>query len=324
VAEFMKKSKPLVKFVNMECSLLDEESMEKNAALCKALSSNIRLKILGLIKSQGRSISEIAKKLYITVSSATFHLKILEDAGLVDITLKPGQKSSVHMCCLKTQSILLSFSEKDYSGDVNSAVLSIPVGHYVNAKFDFFSSFCTKNAQILFKGDAYQPRRMEAELLWCRNGFVEYAFSNTFQDKKISALIFSLEICSEADGYKNDWKSDITFSLNGAELLTWTSPGDFGDRRGLLNPKWWSSSSTQYGHLKKISVEHGGIYLDGSLVTSEVKLCDFNILSQDRLLFRIENKEDAEYKGGFNIFGKAFGDYPQDITLTILYEAENQ
>ena len=34
---------------------------------------------------------------------------------------------------------------------------------------------------------------------------------------------------------------------------------------------------------------------------------------------RIENKADAEYVGGFNLFGKHFGDYEQDISVSFVY-----
>ena len=34
---------------------------------------------------------------------------------------------------------------------------------------------------------------------------------------------------------------------------------------------------------------------------------------------RIGNKPDAQYIGGFNLFGKHFGDYSQDLILTIAY-----
>ena len=34
---------------------------------------------------------------------------------------------------------------------------------------------------------------------------------------------------------------------------------------------------------------------------------------------KIGNKPDSRYVGGFNIFGKGYGDYNQDIVLTIAY-----
>jgi len=34
---------------------------------------------------------------------------------------------------------------------------------------------------------------------------------------------------------------------------------------------------------------------------------------------KIGIKEDAAHKGGINIFGDGFGDYPQDIVLKLSY-----
>jgi predicted transcriptional regulator len=47
------------------------------------------------------------------------------------------------------------------------------------------------------------------------------------------SLHLSLEICSEAPLHHENWPSDITVWLNGVEIGAWTSPGDFGDVRGL-------------------------------------------------------------------------------------------
>ena len=33
----------------------------------------------------------------------------------------------------------------------------------------------------------------------------------------------------------------------------------------------------------------------------------------------IGNKEDAQYIGGFNIFGEKYGDYPQNIIMNLEY-----
>jgi predicted transcriptional regulator len=316
------KQKSYIKFLNIEKNLLDEANIKNNAEICRALSSELRIKIVNLIaiEKQGLTISEIAKKLDISVSSATFHLKLLENSGIVNISFLPNKKGNVQICRLNVSSLYFFFSEKEHSANADLLVFSVPVGHYVDAKLDFISGFCTKNMQIMFDDNNYfMPERMEAEIIWCRSGFVEYAFSNTFKEKNIKEITFSLEVCSETLGYQNDWKSDITFSLNETELLTWTSPGDFGDRRGLLNPDWWSDTSTQYGHLKKISITSEGIYLDGSLLNSNIGLEHFDLTRCSKLLFKIENKENAKYKGGFNIFGKSFGDFPQDILLTVVF-----
>lgn len=94
----------------------------------------------------------------------------------------------------------------------------------------------------------YYPERMKAGILWTSSGYVEYKFSNGVPRKrKIKRASISMEICSEAPGYKEDWKSDLTLWVNDVEVGTWTCPGDFGGRRGRLNPPAWPNGSTQYG-----------------------------------------------------------------------------
>ena len=44
-------------------------------------------------------------------------------------------------------------------------------------------------------------------------------------------------------------------------------------------------------------------------------------LNEDnKVTFKVESKENAKNKGGFNIFGKNFGDYNQDIEMSVKYE----
>ena len=55
----------------------------------------------------------------------------------------------------------------------------------------------------------------------------------------IDQITLSFEISSEAPGVCDNWPSDITFRLNDINIGKWTSPGDFGDVRGMFTPDWW-------------------------------------------------------------------------------------
>ena len=122
----------------------------------------------------------------------------------------------------------------------------------------------------------------------------------------------------EAPGHCEDWKSDITLWINGAECGTWRSPGDFGGRRGRLNPQKWPNGSSQYGTLVVWEIDEESSRLNDTSA-GNINLSDLHIMDQPYLTVRIGNKPDAEYAGGFNLFGKTYGDYPQDIILTLEY-----
>ena len=56
--------------------------------------------------------------------------------------------------------------------------------------------------------------------------------------------------------------------------------------------------------------------MNGSRV-GDVTVDELDLNGKSYVTVRIGNKEDAKYIGGFNIFGKDFGDYAQDIVLSL-------
>ena len=162
----------------------------------------------------------------------------------------------------------------------------------------------------------YDTKRFNAKLIYAKDGVVTYKVSNAFAiTNGIDELIISLEICSEAPYYDNDYKSDITFWINDKEICTLTTKGDYGDRRGKLNPDWWPSINTQYGELTTIKINENGIYLKDILVNKGITIKDLDITNNTFIKISLGNKNFALNKGGFNIFGSEFGDYPQNIIV---------
>jgi predicted transcriptional regulator len=130
---------------------------------------------------------------------------------------------------------------------------------------------------------------------------------------------FSLELSSEVPGTAADWPSDITFSINQIDVGTWTSPGDFGDQRGVYTPDWWKLKGSQYGKLKSVRVTTEGTFVDGMKI-SPVSLKDLDLGAHKSIRFRIAVKDEARHPGGLNIFGKGFGNYDQDIIMRLTTE----
>jgi len=163
----------------------------------------------------------------------------------------------------------------------------------------------------------YEPARAEAGLLWLHSGWVEYSVASHLPDgASMHALEISAEICSDAPSFREDWPSDITLWIEGKEIGTWTCPGDFGGRRGRLTPAWWDVRDTQFGLLKGWRVDRTGSSLDGDPL-SKVTIDDLAILAGVRI--RLGVKEDALHVGGLNLFGRSFGDHPQDLVLRFEY-----
>jgi predicted transcriptional regulator len=162
------------------------------------------------------------------------------------------------------------------------------------------------------------PERMKAGLLWFGRGFVEYQFPNNAKlaNASVEKLEFSMELSSEVPGTSAHWPSDITLWVDNVEIGTWTSPGDYGDKRGVYTPHWWKLKGSQYGKLKTWSVGDAGSFIDGILI-SDVTITDLKLDERHSIRMRVGIRDDAKHPGGVNIFGRGFGNYDQDIVMRL-------
>ncbi|WP_240463761.1 glycoside hydrolase family 2 protein [Paenibacillus apiarius] len=161
----------------------------------------------------------------------------------------------------------------------------------------------------------FEPERIDAQLIWFKKGYLEYRFPNRApRGTTIQRLELTMEVCSEAPLHNLDWPSDITLWINGKELGTWTSPGDFGGERGLLTPYWWGSENTQYGLLKTWRTNGDGSFIDGRKI-SEVRINDLEADDTPYITVRIGVKPDAQNDGGNAPF-------QFDITNELTWESE--
>ena len=148
---------------------------------------------------------------------------------------------------------------------------------------------------------------------------MEYIIPNFIPSgSKIDQISISLELGSEAPGVNDVWPSDISFYLNGVLLGKWTSPGDFGDVKGIFTPDWWPPEWNQYGMLKLLVVNSKGAFIDG-LKISDMDIRQLHLGYKSTLRLRFAVDEDSEHVGGLTIFGKSFGNYNQDINVKIAY-----
>ena len=310
----------LHKSAKMPLSLMNEEDDEKVCALGRALSSPDRLRILRVLSEKPMNVLKIAEALSLPASSVSNHINVLEEANLINIQYQPAKKGHMKLCYKAVIEINILYLDKDFSRKHRTLSVEMPVGNYVDLHIKN-SGYLANTERYLFEKDQivsmlFLPERTTAQILGFSDGYVVYNFPNYFASYPYyNALEISFECCSEAPYYRNEWPSDITVWLNGKELVTFTAPGDFGGRAGNYSPAYWPVNATQYGLLYKISISKNGCSLNSQPVNSEITIDDFLGSSSDRLELKIGIKDDAEHQGGLNLFGREFGDYPQDILM---------
>jgi predicted transcriptional regulator len=289
----------------------------ENIEILKALASEPRIQILDLIRKKALNVNEISAALSLPQSTVATHIAKLEEAGLVDSESVKAKKGNQKICAPSFREILVQFPE-DKKED-NSVEVEMPIGLFTDFHVTAPCGLCSTEKIIGFLDmpDSFlNPNRMSAGLIWCTTGFIEYKFPNNAlsSQNKLSKLELSMELSSETPGTNPSWLSDITMWLNGVDIGTWTSPGDFGDRRGKYTPLWWKLEGSQYGLLKHWSVTENGSYIDGIRISS-VCFDDLHLNEHHSITMRIGIKDTAAHPGGMNIFGRGFGNYDQGIKL---------
>lgn len=296
-------------------------SLDDGLELFKALGSDIRIQILKiLLENNQMSMNQIANELNISNGALTGHIKKLEECGLISASNDSSGHGNQKLCSLIQDRILVEIEKPiDLSNVYNT---SIKVGQFSSHNICPTCGLA-KSSFVIGELDDVRyfdhPDHFNADIMWFTKGYVEYVIPNLIpRNQKITQLSLSAEISSEAPGTDNDWPSDISFYINDTLVGTWTSPGDYGDVRGMFTPEWWPQNWNQYGLLKLLVINHKGTFIDG-LKISDITTSELTLDYTSTIRFRIAVDEDSAHVGGLTIFGKSFGNYDQDIVVSINY-----
>ncbi len=304
---------------------LNSDATEEVELILKGLASDKRIEILRYLAGRSCSVSEIAEARDLPTSTATMHINLLEKAGLIRTELKPASRGVQKICFRLYDRIVMMLPDGERASE-HAIDISMPIGAYVDCRVTPTCGLASDTGIIGHFDDPdtfYDPERFRAQLIWFKQGYVEYRFPNRMPANAVlESIQISLELCSEAPLQNGDWPSDITMWMNGVEIGTWTSPGDFGGERGNLTPLWWEEWNSQYGLLKMWKVTTEGAYIDG-IRTSDMTVNTLHIGNGGFISVRIGIKENAVRIGGINIFGQHFGNYPQDIVMRLRFRPVN-
>lgn len=297
-------------------------SLDEGLETFKALGSEIRIQILNiLLENDHMSMNQLASQLNITNGALTGHIKKLEECGLISVSNDSTVGHGNQKICTVMQDKIIVDIEKpvDY---LNVYATEIKVGQFSAHNISPTCGLATSQSVVGELDDIRyfdHPDRFNADIMWFTKGYVEYTIPNLIpMNQKITQLSISFEISSEAPGIDSNWPSDISFYINDTLLGTWTSPGDYGDVKGMFTPDWWPPNWNQYGLLKLLVVSRKGTFIDG-LKISDVSTNSLNLDSNSSIRFRVAVEDSANHVGGVTLFGKTFGNYGQDIKISINY-----
>lgn len=294
----------------------------ENLDFFQCFSSEKKLKIIELLIDKPMNIGEIANELDVSSTIITRHINALESAGLITCQLSPGKRGLKKVCSISANEVILDFTSKNTLPS-NSITFELPIGHYSNYKVEPTCGLASVENYIGMVDDPRyfsNPEKTKASLLWFQSGYVEYELPSYLFDKtdQIQSINISLELCSEFPGHKDEFPSDIHFYINDELLGFWTSPGNFGNKKGTYTPDWFSCG-TEYGLLKTLIVDNTGSYIDG-VKLSDVKLSQLKLNNKNNQRLRLSSPKETSHPGGVTIFGKGYGNYDQDIKVTINYK----
>ncbi|WP_100408102.1 ArsR/SmtB family transcription factor [Bacillus solitudinis] len=289
----------------------------------EALASKVRLSVIHFLSERSMNIKALADAVNLSSAIMTMHIKKLEKANIIRTEMVPGKAGVQKLCILNVEKIEILFPTLlSQKREYHETELS--VGHYTDFDVVPTCGLATTETYIGEFDEArffLDPARVDAKILWFKQGFVEYKTPNFLLSTQLpKELEVSMELSSEAPFTNENWPSDISFILNNISLGKWTSPGDFGDSRGKYTPQWWPKVINQYGLLKVLRITKKGTFIDGTKI-SNVTIADVSIRDK-QWTFRIAVDENAEHVGGVTLFGKGFGNYNQDILFRLFYEKE--
>ena len=298
------------------------QSIKEAEEVLKALSTPVRIKIMELIYKNDRlSMNDLAEALNLTNSAISMHVSKLEKAGLVKIYTSSGKRGTMKIIRPKHDRLMIDLApnmetRKFYQDDIK-------IGHFSSHKIYPTCGIATTEHIIGELDDIRYfsfPERFDAGILWFGSGYIEYNFPNRLKaGQTLTELQISFEISSECPEFNEDYPSDIYFYINGKSLGYWVSPGDFGARKGYLNPSWWPERLNQYGLLKTLIINSEGTFIDGGSKISDTTISDLEIDYSSTITFRFEVPKDTVNCGGCTLFGEGFGDHNQAIRVKMFY-----
>lgn len=293
--------------------------------VAKALSGDVRVRILEALGDKPMSVSQLAEVLGVAQPTISINVQTLEQVNLIVSTQGANREK---ICSVTCRAIQLDLPSKPGEGLHPTEEIHMPIGMFSNCSIQPSCGMAGKDGSVIGSQDDprvfYMPDRIDASLLWfAESGYVEYYFANPLPPGVIlDEIRIAAELCSEAPSFREDWATDITLTINDQLVGVYTCPSDFGDRKGKLTPERWKSG-TEYGMLTEWSISSKGSQIN-HIPSSPTTLDMLDLAFNKPIRLRFEIREDAVNRRGLNLFGSHFGDHAQDIVLSFTRRSERE
>jgi len=299
-----------------------EVDSESATQIFGVLNSETRILILSLLSHNAMNVAELTAALDLPHSTVSVNIKRLVEARLLQVEYVPGTHGTQKLIAKMYDEVVVKLPGVAVEAGQNVVEIRMPIGNYRHVEATAQCGLASDTRYIGSVDDPrsfFEPEHVFAQILWFRSGSVDYAFPNNIPfGSQLTQIELSAEICSEAPGYDLDWPSDITLWINDIEVGTWTSPADFGGQAARLTPSWWHIEQSTYGLLKRWKINTQGSFIDEEWL-SDVTVRQIELPGHTHLSVRLGVKPDAQHVGGLNVFGRKFGNYPQDLIMRLHY-----
>ena len=267
--------------------------IERLCQVAKALSSPLRVKMIGLLASRSMNVNELAEALSMPVSTAALNVRQLEEAGLISTEIQPGIRGAMKLCSRRIDSVSLHLVPETQDG-VSALTLKLPLGSYARARG---SAKATRRARSTTRivsprsSCGLNPARSNTVSRWAKSTpsrWSGWKFRWRFPPTRRCTARISRAIFTSASA-RGSW------ACGQAPAIT---------ARGAAASTW--------------RIDSLGCTLDGEPLSS-VTVADLQLDALEYIPLRIGIHADAAHVGGINLFGEKFGDFAQGIVVRVGY-----
>ena len=233
---------------------------ERQFGVVRGLASPVRVRILRLLRRRGPlNVNQISEALGLPQSTIATNVQMLEEASLIETATAQGRKGQQKICAARFDEIIIRLEARTTSREQDVVEVEMPLGLYTSYQVGAPCGLCSTEGII---GRARRarplprsvPRAGGADLV--RPRLCRIQVSQQCEGAERRGGRDRVRPGAVVGGARHQCRTGLPTSalwVNDVKIGTWTSPGDYGDKRGVHTPRWWKLEGSQYGELTTLA-----------------------------------------------------------------------